>query len=210
MKKLVVFFALLLVFGSTSAFAACEGGRGVPVDPLFKDLTHVALYVQVPEDYRHAWECHGHENECAVDTFSDKSPGALKDELRKKYKSYPAALHPDELTKTFVTRLRAEVLSLSTPGQACRIPELVILAPDLADKFTGVPGVLTVLVKLDITEGKPRLAVLSQRFFRLDVPISPVAEAKREKTAAITIDGFGFGTASAVQKFADDMKIEAR
>jgi hypothetical protein len=209
MKKILSLAALLICL-SSPAHAACEGGRGVPVDPLFKDLTHVALYVQVPADYRQAWECHGHENECAVDTFSNKPPGALKDELKKKYKSYPVALHPDELTKTFVTRLRAEVLSLSTPGQACRIPELIILAPDLADKFTGVPGVLTVLVKLDITAGKPRVAVLSQRFLRLDVPISPVAEAKREKTAAITIDGFNLGTTSAVQKFAEDLKVEAR
>jgi len=209
MKKSFYIIALLLCL-STPAFAACEGGRGIPVDPMFKDLTHVALYVQVPPDYRQAWECHGHENDCAVDTFSNKPPGTVKDELKKKYKSYPAALHPDELTKTFVTRLRAEVLSLSTPGQACRIPELVILAPDLADKFTGVPGVLTVLVKVDITEGKPRVAVLSQRFFRPDVPISPVAEAKREKTAAITIDGFSLGTTSAVNKFAEDLKVEAR
>lgn len=206
----IVLSALLLSLFSASAFAACEGGRGIPADPMFQDLTHVALFVQVPPDYRKAWECHGHEGECAVEGFSSSPPGALKDELKKRYRSYPPALHPDELTKTFVTRLRAEVLSLSTPGQGCRIPELVILAPDLADKFTGVPGVLTVLVKLDITEAKPRVAILTQRFFRPDVPRSPVAEASREKTTAITIDGFSGSTSAAVQKFAESLEIEAR
>jgi hypothetical protein len=208
MKKLFSIFGLLFLL-SSPAFAACEGGRGVPVDPLFKDLTHVALYVQVPADYRHAWECHGSEDACAVDTFSSNPPGVLKDELKAKYKSYPVSLHPDELTKTFATRLRAEVLSLSTPGQGCRIPELVILADDLADKFTGVPGVLTVLVKLDITAAKPRVAVLSQRFFRPDVAVSPVSAAAKEKTAAITIDGFAGSTSAAVQKFAEQLKVEA-
>jgi hypothetical protein len=159
---------------STSAEhnANCPNAYHRPLDPLYRDIDQVALVVDVPILWQQAFECHGHEEECAKkahpgDAMEQKS---YVRQLSALYQPH-STLSPSFITQYYVQHIRGQ-LSFFAPGENCRQPTLRM--GEDAKQAALEPHTLVVLVQVvpNTISDKPEVVTLRTVSFRTDLRVN--------------------------------------